>query len=389
MIKLILLSILICFYCIVLKAQTFEGKVVEKTSKLPIPYATIKLLNSREKTFANNDGIFNVQATEKPDSLLISALGYLSLKVSIPAKGKNLIVFELAESVITLSDVTIAPIRTINILTDAIKKSMAAYTAPIVLNGYYREYVKRDSFLTKYADGVVAYHIEKKKNGEAKVALHVEDSRVKELKVTEEENKLNALNSPINIKDIGVYANPTIFKLMDTNNLQFYKFKLLEIDDDKIYIIYFEPIRASKNAMYYGKIYIDKEKSLILGVDYDSAPISKEFLPSITLFGLTVSSIGHGASSRYKVDANGYYLSYISRNFGLKVKSKNSWNQLNRFKSEFFVIEIQTKNLDKFDDNYNKQSLYKRGNNYQTEFWKNQNIVTNTREETEFLLKEN
>ena len=366
-------------------AQQIKGVILERGTKNPIPYATVKLKVNQIVIVANANGEFIVQnSVIKVDTLEISSLGFITLKVLLSSLSiKPLNTFELEESTNTLEEVVVKPVKITSILNEAFRKSDSAYNSPVLLKGYYREFVKRDSFLTKYADGLVSYLITKKGKGWPKIDLYVEESRAKILPVPEEEDKFNDMNSPLSIEKMGEFANPARPFITDSSNYKNYVFKLIEVEgqDKSIYVISFEPAFASNKTIYHGKIYIDRDKMLILGFDYSMAPISASYFRKISLLGITVAVTSGIFSCRYQVENNFYNLSYVSKDFGLKISSKR-WNQMSYFKSEFFVNKIETKDLKPIGDDYNKKALYKRGNNYKTEFWKNKNVTSNTKEET-------
>lgn len=388
--KIIFCILLVALQFTLSNAQVLEGKVLEKGTGLPVPFATVKLLKSGQATLSNTEGIFVVKDGSRADTLQISSLGYVTLKLAVTALDPGKMnILEIATQVNMLDAVVVTPLKVTALLSNAVRLSNLAYAAPAVMNGYYREFVKRDSFLTKYADGLISYHIRKDKKGAARVALHVNESRAKELKVPEEEEKYNELNSPISITNLGEYACPGLPKILDSANYKYYHFKLSDAEEDgrAMYIVSFEPAEASAKALYAGKIYIDQELSLILGVDYDLAPAALNHVKKLNLFGLAFKFFGPVISSRYKMTNGDYHLMYVSKTFRVSTVSKRL-NQMNHFKSEFFVTDVTKGDPKDFDSNYNKKALYKRGNVYSTEFWKNQTVVQNTKEELEFLLKE-
>ncbi|MNK56895.1 hypothetical protein D3C87_759430 [compost metagenome] len=62
------------------------------------------------------------------------------------------------------------------------------------------------------------------------------------------------------------------------------------------------------------------------------------------------------------------------------------YNQNSYFKSEFWLTRIQTKNCVPPTENlYSKKALFKRGNKYNSEFWKDYSFSGNRNEEIKFL----
>ncbi|WP_171047951.1 carboxypeptidase-like regulatory domain-containing protein [Pedobacter xixiisoli] len=371
------------------KLNYLQGKVVEKSTGQAIPYASVRINNSSQNTISNIEGVFVLSNNSKTtDSIAVSAVGFSTVKTALSdLNSKPQIVIVLEENITLLNTVTVTPLKAEEILKNAIRNSSKNYSAPSTLKGYYKEFVKRDSLLTKYADGIVSYLIKRQKNGTPEVSLAVSQSRVKEIEIPEEEDKINQLNTPIKIKGIGEFSDPAKTSLLDSANFKYYKYQLLEIEEKEkqIYVINFSPIIGSKKSLYTGKIYIDKESSLILGLDYTVAPSSRSFLTDINILGIHIGVISRMLSLRYKLENDHYHLSYVGQQFGMRIRSKRI-NQQTIFKSEFWVSNVITDNasLSK-EELYTKNFLYKRGNQYQTEFWKDYAFMENTDEEVDFL----
>lgn len=114
--------------------------------------------------------------------------------------------------------------------------SNASYVQPAILTGYYKEYVKRDSFLTKYADGIVSYYDEKPSKGLPKVKLSVGESRAKEIILPDEDDKFDQLNSVIDVVKIGEYWSPLKIGGLRSEGYDSFNFKMVgeETDQNKL-----------------------------------------------------------------------------------------------------------------------------------------------------------
>jgi len=300
--------------------KILKGKIIEKESLIPIPYATVKLLYSNKSTVSNAEGSFNldVSADNSKDSIVISCMGYKPLKIEVESMKKdNVSIFSMKENKILLNEVTITPLKVTAILNEAIKISNSRYSSPLILKGYYRESVKRDSFLSKYADGLVEYYVERNKKNTPKILLKVTESRVKELPMPDDEEKVNALdNSLINIASVVEYISPMQAGVMDSTKFNYYNYRLSEISDNgkEIYCIDFSPIKTGNNIYFTGKVYIDKTTNLIMSLAYKAAAPANEFLKSISLFGLTIGANSFDYVIKYKLEENQYYLAYVAKN---------------------------------------------------------------------------
>jgi len=388
-IALLVLSFLFTFFIYAQENGFLRGFVRESEENSPISFATIKLQNSSQSTCSNTEGLFSLDVSKALDldTLLISCIGYEPLKLTLQSiKSSRMSQFLLQQNVVILNEVVITPLQAILLLKEAIKISTSSSPSPYILQGYYRESVKRDSFLTKYADGLVEYHVERKKVNELKTDLRVLQSRAKELPVPEEEKKINELNTPISIGKIINYSLPFNVSALDSNRFKFYEYTLTEFKDSdrELYKIDFKPIHNTSEGVLEGRIYIDKATKLIMAVNYRVAPGSEKQLKSISLFGIKISSISAELSLRFEWLHNVYALKYIKESHGLQISGKK-YNQKNDFISELIVTDMQTKNCTSFKDSYEKRTLYKRGNQYTVNFWEDPKLSPNTTQENVFL----
>jgi len=104
------LIILLSFFPIFCFGQiSITGKVINKRTKEAIAFATVGLVKENIGTNAVEDGSFHLQSKKSilNDTLIISCLGFVTLKLPIDNlwKGKN--IFELPEQQTILEDVTV------------------------------------------------------------------------------------------------------------------------------------------------------------------------------------------------------------------------------------------------------------------------------------------
>lgn len=82
--------------------KTIVGKVLNKTTHEPIPYANIGILNSNVGTLSNKDGSFSILIPERlsHDTLIFTSLGYCKKKLSVyshkPTQDLSIYLDELA-----------------------------------------------------------------------------------------------------------------------------------------------------------------------------------------------------------------------------------------------------------------------------------------------------
>lgn len=109
-------------------AQSISGKIISKTTKKPIPFATITT-SSKRGTYADSIGVFRMTGTyQDSDSIQFKILGYQTLKMAV-ADAKKTKVFELTENATDLTEVIVNKRRKNELLIGSkAKHSSGKYT---------------------------------------------------------------------------------------------------------------------------------------------------------------------------------------------------------------------------------------------------------------------
>ncbi len=78
--NILLLAVLVFLFASQLNAQEFKAKVIDQDSKLPVPYAAVQFQKNKG-VMTNEEGQFVVEIQEIRDSLIISSMGYKTLRL--------------------------------------------------------------------------------------------------------------------------------------------------------------------------------------------------------------------------------------------------------------------------------------------------------------------
>lgn len=96
--------------CLV-NAQTITGKILDKKTNDPLPFASISLQSAHKGTISNEDGVYRILIeSDKPDTLLVSYVGYQKFKIPVSELQKSGDLYltpsvnELAEVVVNAKD---------------------------------------------------------------------------------------------------------------------------------------------------------------------------------------------------------------------------------------------------------------------------------------------
>src|SRR4051812_14292515 len=99
------LLLLLIISPVLINAQTYTGRVIDKKTKAAIPFATIGLIKENTGINADEKGKFIVVSKIPHDSLIISCVGYETKKLPI-ADLKEMFV-ELNERITNLREIII------------------------------------------------------------------------------------------------------------------------------------------------------------------------------------------------------------------------------------------------------------------------------------------
>lgn len=387
--KFLFIQILTFLFSANLYSQTkIRGQVFDKATLNTIPFSLIQLSDVKTNNVTNEEGVFNFNISKEDisDTLFIKCLGYTTYKIAVKEILKDSTQkFYLLSGAINLSEVTVKPINIEEILNNSARISSAYFNGPVRLKGYYRELVKRDSFISKYADGSVDFYLQPNKKNSADISIKINQSRVKELKL-EDDDKYDGFDNKISMALLAEYIQPSIASVLDSNNFKYYKYNLKEVSGaDNIYIISFIPKLANNQPLYEGTIIIDKETNLIMSLDYKFSPTQNfEVIKKISMLGISLIFANTRTIVKFKLESGKYYPVYIYKNGGWNIQSKKV-NQTNEFRSEFITSDYNDGIIIKPNELFKKKYLYQNGNHYENNFWESLKISPNTMQETEFL----
>lgn len=106
------LFILLCCYCVDAQISTVAGKIIDEKNE-PIPFASVKVKNSKEGVSADAQGAFVITAS--PNAvLIISATGYQLKELAVANQNNIIIQLTAANSELTAVVVTTALGQTVN-----------------------------------------------------------------------------------------------------------------------------------------------------------------------------------------------------------------------------------------------------------------------------------
>jgi len=382
----LLISILFVFLQLTANAQSISisGTVVDTDRLQAIPYATVTIKEKQEGTLSNAEGKFAllIKNSQKVDEIMISCIGYESVNIPLSQfTNKDNALIHLKPKLFMLEEVTITTQSISDLLEEAITTTQALIPENQFYGAYYKEFAFLDEKLYKFSDAAVAYAVNNE-GRKIKTNLYILESRVKQDSISDEEKWRSDVESLIDpqkaIKDYYNlnYLNTFISK---KNNK---KFNFTSEQNGHVIKINVNPKADVKQYLPNGIVYINIETKRIIRVDYDYIT-HLQYMPKVNLIVLAMSYEGNRATILYD-EGEKAFLRYCNINQDVRFKLGKKQGLLGS-KAEIIFHELQDQNPEITDENYSKINIYRSGNNFTTDFWKNYNSLMLTKDELNIL----
>lgn len=386
--ELTIIFICIIFFNLNLFSQsTLIGQVLDQKSFNAIPFSLIRLSKINIQSISNEDGFFsfNIVDLNLDDTITVSSLGYSTKKFTIAEMLKNRTnKFYLLETPINLSEVSVQPINVVSLLNNATKVSSFKFQLPILLNGYYREVVKTDTSISKYADGLISYYLQRDKKTKVEVLTKINQSRLKEINL-DDDDRFDGLESKIPVSKLAEFIEPISASILDSNNFKYYDYQIQEVNEGTIYVIKFKPKPNTNTPLYQGVIEIDKMTNFILSIEYKFSPTPNfKVLKNVTILGMSVSITDITTIVKYNLENENYFPIYVYKRINFSTNFKKI-SQTNEVKSEFITVDFKNEGIVKPIELFKKKYLYQNGNKFTYNFWEYLNINPNSKQINNFL----
>lgn len=103
--------LLLCLWVLPAAAQRLiiSGQVVEALNGEPVPFASIFIPRTSTGATADADGKFKLAASDAPDSLAASALGFVTQRVKLTGAASQTVLFRLKAGGVALTEVVVRP----------------------------------------------------------------------------------------------------------------------------------------------------------------------------------------------------------------------------------------------------------------------------------------
>ncbi len=384
--KLLVLLITLSAATATAQSVVIKGVVKDITSNQPLSHVTVSSDDGKWVTITNDEGSFSLACAVSTKKIVFSCLGYApysSTTATPPADG----IFYLEPKDFELDEVVIINTPIDEFMNKLIKSSIQQLKTPVVLNTYYREFIKINNKNTKFADGLVNYNLYRKKD-DLKSGIVVKQSRAVELD-TFTEGAVRGIGPSV-VDAMDIESNFLVFrqifhKKKVYKNYDYVIKSLKTVSNQPLALISFTPKAGVKDDLYNISVIYNPDRNIILDIEIKAVPELAQYAHAVNviLARYTINLLEYKSS--FKV-VNGLYLpSYFYLSGVVHVWNKK-YDNTYRFKSDMIVTNYSTNEADFVKkDQYDERTLYERGSNYTEEFWLKNNSIVLTDEEEQII----
>lgn len=370
------------------KVVTVKGKVTDGSTKKPIPYANIYLVNSNIGTISNNDGEFILKIPQNKTNLPIrvSFMGYKNQDLTIDQIQLNNNLIELSTEVVTLKELVIRSNDPQNLIRSAIHNISANYgTSPYICTAFYRESVMQNKQYVGLAEAVLNIY-------KSRYSNEYEADRVKVFKGRKSQDvkkmdtimfKLQGGHQAVVMLDLA--KNPESF--MTEEYFSDYEFKpvnITNIEGRETYVIEFTQREGIQEPMYEGKLYLDVNTLAVRRAEFSISPYGLQFADKYLVkkkpIGTDVKTVGANYMVSYREQDGKWILNHARYEVKFRViKRGKFFNKIYTSSADLAITDIDNKNVEKFKFNEmlkpNQIFVERVDDYYDEEFWGNYNII--------------
>lgn len=370
----ILALLFVCFNGMTVFGQevVLTGIVVDAKTQAPIDYVSIGIPGTNLGTLSNEDGRFQLRLPENATKIAFSHVIYDEQTVAI-VSGQTELKIVLQPKTFNLDEVLINQKPAKVVLAGAIASSKKELSKSLLLNTYYREFVKVDQNYTMFADGMVDFFI-RKSNGKSDVS--VKQSRVKRL-YDDNPEKVTAtdITSPFDITDSfkSPYRFDFLEKIIKSKDYDFVYSAQSDDEGQQVTVIEIQPKKEVEDLLYEGKVILDTKNNLVLEYDFKLSPDHLQYSKMRNILIAKVKLNGFHAKATFRMKGSRYMLVYNMKKFSMYLKMGSKVDNNFEFVSDLTVLDYKEGEF-VLNPKYDQKSLYKNGNKYTEHFWKKNNI---------------
>ncbi len=370
----------------------FRGKVTDREEKDVLPYASISILKSTLGTISNSDGKFELKipATMKPDTVVVSCLGYRSFYQPISEIGQTDCTISLQPVSVQLKEIKVTYINPDEIISKILSKISLNYPRDAeIMTAFYREVLKQDNKYIDVAEAVL----------EIRKASYENAFAQDKIKLIKGRKNLNV--KPFKSVDFKIQGGPfyitkldvvkTLDSFLDPEFREFYKYTLdeiIEVNNRDTYVVRFKPKEKVDYPCYQGKLYVDMSTFALVRAEFRLSRSGLKFAHESLIKKKPKDFYVRPINAEYKVNYrrvdNKWHLSNAQTSVLFRVKSKkDKINSTFHSISDLLVTDFKPDDGTQFKRNelFSSKDIFTQLiTTYDENFWKDYNTIVPSEE---------
>ncbi|PWV46514.1 M1 family aminopeptidase [Chitinophaga sp. S165] len=384
------------------KFLTLTGRITDAGNQQPVISANIQVKNGSIGTVANAEGAFIFKIAEKfwQDTLLISCIGYKSIKMPLPSANLQDMDIRMEPSVYLLPAVSVNMRDGFGILRKMLSRIPENYdTADVGLTAFYRENIRLAGDTINFNESVLdiykTYHTDR----DHKDQVRILKGRKKKVDWSKDPqlynwigNILNTAYSSLN-EDLQKYLDAKR-NILNERNFRYYICDYKETireGDRNLLVLQLLPKEESRKALVKAKFYIDEADMALVKCEMETTPAGVDYLNSHQKGGISYTIMSKVVKATldftritmvitYKKYRNKTYLSTVQRHWECVVNSRKRNMQDVQWIGDFhlLVTDVNKDSMQRFAtgiSNDRSSMNNEVGNEYDAAFWENYNIL--------------
>ncbi|WP_247233589.1 carboxypeptidase-like regulatory domain-containing protein [Telluribacter sp. SYSU D00476] len=257
------------------------GKVIDKATQQPIPFAHIGVMTRGTGTIANENGEFYYRFPRiaAEEGVVVSVMGYKNYtrKGADFTPNDRSVVIELeAAKPVVVDEAYVKSFNARGLVSGALTKVPSNYSdAPVMMNGFYQETLQQDDDYVDIREAVLK--VEKDPRPKIEIPEKVRLMRGRRYRSTGRSGLLEEYEFPNGTAIVTKSIDTGLPEYLAGSNLSDYSFQLDDTitfyNDRDVYRIHFSPVSESVKAARNGMICINRADSAIVRIEYEFTPM--------------------------------------------------------------------------------------------------------------------
>ena len=366
-----------------------SGTVVNDRTGAVIPQVSVSAEGERTSVVINDEGFFSLKLDKMPRTLVVSHLGFETLRYALPSSNVSSLSIRLKPTSLVLQEVVVWTENPRDLVQLALSKVPENYsTKPVLYKCFYREAaMKRKHYIYVAEGGVDMYKTSYKQNSFRDKVSILKGRRLLSPKESDTLG-VKVLGGPVMPLYFDIVKNTDF--LLNEEDMANYDFKMdgfAVIDDRVQYVVSLSPLIWTPWALFYGKIYIDHDNlsfsRMELSLDMRDTPRATNYMLRKKPNGVRFKPKEFTILVDYKQDEGKTHISYLRSTYRFNCDWKRKLFATNySVTCEMMVTDRQEddvqpirgrESFDSRDAFYDKVDYF-----LDTKFWEDYNIIEPT-----------